>query len=85
MSNSQDSGRDDREAEQHAAQGEGSTAYAERITGDRDERDPDGLVTLDQVGSGEDLDEDGTPPLAELNRPGNVYGTGADDDAGDAG
>ncbi len=77
MSNTQDNGRaeNEREAEQHAAQGEGSTAYAERITGERDEKDPDGLVTLDQVPAGEDLDEAGDAPLADLNRPGNLYGT----------
>ncbi|WP_108250883.1 hypothetical protein [Planctomonas deserti] len=75
MSNTQDNGKDEREAEQHAAQGEGSTAYAERITGERDEKDPDGLVTLDQVPAGEDLGEAGDAPLADLNRPGNLYGT----------
>ncbi|MFD3444158.1 hypothetical protein ACFDTO_06100 [Microbacteriaceae bacterium 4G12] len=75
MSNTQDNGEDEREAEQHAAQGEGSTAYAERITGERDEKDPDGLVTLDQVPEGEDLGEAGDAPLADLNRPGNLYGT----------
>ena len=74
MSNTQDNGKDEREAEQHAAQGEGSTAYAERITGERDEKDPDGLVTLDQVPAGEDLGEAGDAPLADLNRPGNLYG-----------
>jgi hypothetical protein len=73
MSNMQDTGNDDREAEQRADQGEGSTVYAERITGERDEKDPDGLVTLEQVGEGEDLDEDA--PLSDLNRPGNLYGT----------
>jgi hypothetical protein len=77
MSNTQDTGHDDREAEQHADQGEGSTVYAERITGERDQRDPDGLVTLDQVGEGEDLDDDGAP-LSELNRPGNEYGSTED-------
>jgi hypothetical protein len=80
MSNNQDTGHDDREAEQHAAQGEGSTDYAERITGQRDDRDPDGLVTLDQVAPGEDLDEDGNAPLADLNRPGNLYGAAEDGD-----
>jgi hypothetical protein len=75
MSNTQDTGSDDREAEQHADQGEGSTDYAERITGRRDERDPDGLVTLDQVDEGKDLDEGGNAPLSDLNRPGNLYGT----------
>jgi hypothetical protein len=75
MSNTQNTGNDDREAEQHADQGEGSTVYAERITGERDEKDPDGLVTIDQVPAGEDLDDNGDAPLSELNRPGNVYGT----------
>lgn len=77
MSNTQDNGRgeNEREAEQHADQGEGSTAFAERITGERDEKDPDGLVTLDQVPAGEDLGEAGDAPLADLNRPGNLYGT----------
>ena len=75
MSNTQDNGQDEREAEQRAAQGEGSTAYAERITGERDEKDPDGLVTLDQVPAGEDLGDAGDAPLADLNRPGNLYGT----------
>jgi len=75
MSNTQDTGNDDREAEQHAAQGEGSNVYAERITGERDQKDPDGLVTLDQLPEGENLDEGGDAPLSELNRPGNVYGS----------
>ena len=85
MANTQGSGRDDRDAEQHGSQGGGSTAYVERITGERDERDPDGLVTLDQIGETEKLDADrsdadggsgdGDAPLSHLNPPGNVYGT----------
>jgi hypothetical protein len=78
MSNTQDNGHDEREAEQHAAQGEGSSVYAERITGERDEKDPDGLVTLEQVGEDAELDEDGSAPLSELNRPGNEYGSTED-------
>ena len=58
MSNTQDTGNDDREREQHGAQREGSAVYAPRITGERDQKDPDGLVTIDQVPAGENLDED---------------------------
>ncbi len=75
MSNTQDNGNDDREAEQHAAQGEGSNVYAQRITGERDQKDPDGLVTLDQLPEDDDLNGSEDAPLSELNRPGNVYGS----------
>ena len=48
-----------------------SRSYAERITGVRDPKDPDGLITLDQLTPDDDLADDSVPPLSRLNPPGN--------------
>lgn len=47
-----------------------STSYAARITGDNDPKNPDGLITLEDLAPQEDLAA-GSTPLSRLNPPGN--------------